>query len=110
MTENTPEQGSGMSVEQPFFRLRLFVAGDEPNSTQAKAMLFRVCDKHLKGRYELHIVDVFEDHQAAVAHQVVAIPTLIVESPPPRRYIVGSLHDEDRLLFTLSLVKREDRS
>ncbi len=77
--------------DTPFYRFRLFVAGDEPNSLQARAALQRLCDEHLRGRYELQVVDVFEDYQAAIDQRVIAVPTLIIESPPPRRVIVGSL-------------------
>ncbi|MCA2001497.1 MAG: circadian clock KaiB family protein [Chloroflexi bacterium] len=89
----------------PLYRLRLFVAGDEPNSAQAKAVLARICDKYLGGRCEIQIVDVFEDYQAAIDYGVSMVPALIVESPPPARTIVGSLSDEDKTLAALGIVK-----
>ncbi len=85
------------------YRLRLFVAGHEPNSVRAVAILRRLCEGRLKGRSELEIVDVFQDYEAAIAHKVVAVPTLLVESPPPPRVIVGSLGKEDELLCALGL-------
>jgi len=88
----------------PFYRLRLFVAGDEPNSAKARAVLTRLCEEHLRGRYEIHVVDIFEDYRAAIEHRVVVVPALIVESPPPPRAIVGSLSDEEKVLTALGLV------
>ncbi|HOT93301.1 MAG TPA: circadian clock KaiB family protein [Anaerolineae bacterium] len=85
------------------YRLRLFVAGQEPNSVQAVATLRRLRETHLQGHCELSIVDVFEDYRAAIEQHVVAVPTLIIESPPPRRVIVGSLADEDKLLAVLGI-------
>lgn len=93
--------------ERPYYRLRLFVAGDEPNSAQARALLERLCTEALAGRYEIHIVDVFENYRAALENQVVAVPTLIVESPPPIRYIVGSLSEEDKVRTVLGLPPSE---
>ena len=94
--------------DAPRYRLRLFVAGQEPNSAQALVSLERVCRERLAGACELQIVDVFEDYQAAIAQSIVAVPALIVEWPPPRRVIVGFLADEPRLLAALGLA--EDRS
>jgi len=85
----------------PLYRLRLFVAGQEPNSLKAMAILNRLRETHLQGGCELSIVDVFEDYQAAIEQHIVAVPTLIIESPPPRRIIVGSLEDEEKLLAAL---------
>lgn len=87
----------------PSYRLRLFVAGQEANSVKAVAVLSRLREAYLSGRCELSIVDVFEDYQAAIDQHVVAVPTLIVESPPPRRVIVGSLADEEELLTALGI-------
>lgn len=87
------------------YRLRLFVAGDEPNSHRAKETLSRLCEAHLKDRYEISVVDVLQDYQAALRHRVVAVPTLMVEAPPPERVIVGSLSDEAKVLAALGITE-----
>ena len=91
----------------PAYRLRLFVAGGEPNSTRALSVLERLCRETLKGRCRLQVVDVFKDYQAAIEHKVVAVPALVVESPPPRKVIIGSLAEEEKVLEALGLKKRE---
>ncbi len=96
-----PESASGA----PFYRLRLFVAGEEPNSARAKAILKRLCETYLRDRCEMHIVDVYQDYQAAIDYQIVIIPYLMVESPPPARTIVGSLNDEASVLAALGLTE-----
>jgi len=93
----------------PVYRFRLFVAGDEPNSHKARAVLARLCDTHLKDCYQMQIVDVFENYQAAIDHGVIVVPTLIVESPPPAKTIVGSLADEEKVLAVLGLTGKRDR-
>lgn len=91
----------------PPYRLRLFVAGGEPNSTRALAVLERLCREKLKGRCRLQVVDVFNNYQAAIDHEVVAVPALVVESPPPRKVIIGSLAEEEKVLEALGLKKQE---
>jgi len=103
---NEPSADGG----QPRYRLRLFVAGDEPNSVKARSVVSRVCDNHLRGRYELEVVDVFVDHQAAIEARVLMVPTLVVEAPAPQRTIVGSFRDEEALLGALGLSAAGERS
>jgi circadian clock protein KaiB len=99
--KTNPPAPNDPTENRPFYQLRLFVAGDEPNSLRARATVERLCDENLRGRYEIQVVDVFEDYQAAIDQRVIVVPTLIIESPPPRRVIVGSLET----LETLKVLK-----
>ncbi|ROQ90118.1 circadian clock KaiB family protein [Desulfosoma caldarium] len=90
---------------KPRYRLRLFVAGDEPNSVKAKAMLARLCDTVLRHNCQVIVVDVLQDYQAAIEYHVIVVPTLMVEWPPPVRSILGSLTDEDKVVAALGLLK-----
>ena len=94
------EQPVAVPAAAPRVLLRLFVAGNEPNSRKARSILDRLCKQHLPGRYEIEIVDVLNDYEAGIAHQVIAVPTLIVESPTKRTVIVGSLSDEDSVILS----------
>jgi circadian clock protein KaiB len=96
--------------KKPFYRFWLFVAADEPNSLRARAVLARLCETHLKDHCEMQIVDVFQDYQAAIAHGVIVVPTLIMEAPPPAKTIVGSLADEEKVLALLGLAGKGARS
>lgn len=107
MAPEFDDLGAGSpTVDKPLYRMRLFVAGNEPNSARARDVLARLCAAHLQGRCEIEVVDVFEDYQAAISHHIVAVPTLIVEAPPPRRVIVGSLADEGKVLAILGLPEK----
>lgn len=101
-TQSPPSRAS----EAPFYRLRLFVAGDEPNSVQARHVLTRLCEAHLGGRCAIEIVDVFEDYHAAIEHGIYLVPALKVESPPPARTVVGSLSDEAKVLQALGIAEK----
>ncbi|HEY9226363.1 MAG TPA: circadian clock KaiB family protein [Gemmatimonadaceae bacterium] len=71
--------------------LRLYVAGDGPNSTAARANLGRLLGGHAPGSYDIEIVDCLVEPLRAIEEGVFVTPTLLRVSPPPRRTIVGSL-------------------
>ena len=78
--------------------LRLFVSGMSARSQQAIAISRRLCEEHLHGRYELHVIDIYQQPELAKEEQLVAAPTLIRKFPLPQRRLVGSLDDPRRLL------------
>ena len=85
------------------YRLRLYVTGLTSRSTRAIETVREVCEKHLAGRYDLEIIDVYQQPSRIGADQIVAIPTLVREAPAPRRLIVGDMSDRSRLLGGLGL-------
>jgi len=95
------------SGDLPRFKMRLFVAGSEPNSKQAAETLARFCERHLANRYEYDIVDVFENYQTAIEKKILAVPALLIEEPPPERIIIGSLRDDNHLLNILGISSAE---
>ena len=85
------------------WKLRLYVAGQTPKSIRAFANLEVLCEKHLKGRYQIEVIDLIENPQMARGDQIVAIPTLVVKLPLQVRKIIGDLSDTDRVLVGLAL-------
>jgi circadian clock protein KaiB len=83
--------------------LRLYVAGQTPKSTRAFANLTVLCEKHLKGRYQIEVIDLLENPHMARGDQIVAIPTLVVKLPQSVRKIIGDLSNTDRVLVGLAL-------
>ena len=83
--------------------LRLYVTGLTPRSTRAIGTVRSVCEEHLAGRYELEIIDVYQQPNRSSEDQIVAIPTLVKCSPQPQRLIIGDMSDRSRLLFGLGL-------
>lgn len=82
-------------------RLRLYVAGEAPNSLRARANLRKICDEHFASKYELEVIDVLEHPMRALADGVVVTPMLLKLSPPPTRKIVGDLSDTDHVVRVL---------
>src|SRR6202166_3369087 len=87
------------------WNLRLYVSGQTPKSVRAFANLKLLCEEHLKGRYQIEVIDLRENPQLARGDQIVAIPTLVRRLPLPIRTIIGDLSNSARLLVGLDLRK-----
>ncbi len=87
------------------WNLRLYVAGQTPKSVRAFANLKALCEEHLKGLYQIEVVDLREHPQLARGDQIVAVPTLVRRLPQPVRTIIGDLSNNVRLLVGLDLQK-----
>lgn len=82
------------------YRLRLYVTGVTSKSQRAVAAIKGLCEEHLKGRYELEVVDIYQQPGLAKGEQIIAVPTLIKRLPLPLRKFIGNL--ATRLLLTSS--------
>jgi len=83
--------------------LRLYVAGQTPRSLAALSNLKIICEEHLKGKYHIEIVDLLQNPKLAKGDQILAIPTLVRQLPPPLKKIIGDLSDTERVLVGLDL-------
>ena len=86
--------------------LRLYTAGQTPKSLAAIDNLKHLCEEHLAGRYQIEVVDLLKNPRLAKDDQIVAIPTLVRQLPPPLRKIIGDLSDTERALVGLQLRQR----
>ena len=89
------------------YLLRLYVAGTTPRSNRAIVNIRKICEEHLKGRYELEVVDVVKNPTLAVGEQIIAAPTLVKKLPLPLRRFIGDLSETERILLGLDLRKQE---
>ena len=85
------------------YQLQLYVTGTSPRSTQAIANLRALCEEHLAGRYELEVIDLYQEPARAAAGQVIASPTLVKTLPKPLMRMVGNLANREQLLIKLNL-------
>ncbi len=85
------------------YKLRLFVTGSTARSTRAIANMRRICEENLQGRYELEVIDVYQNPEATRELQIVATPTLVKMLPEPLRRVIGDLSNEERVLAGLNL-------
>jgi circadian clock protein KaiB len=97
------QRGKQLRQKPEVWKLRLYVAGQTPKSIRAFANLKALCEGHLKGRYQIEVVDLVEHPQLARGDQIVAIPTLVRKLPEPVRKIIGDLSSTERVLVGLDL-------
>jgi circadian clock protein KaiB len=86
-----------------FYRLRLYIAGQTPNSIAAIANLKKICEDNLRGKYRIEVVDLLEKPQLAKGDQIIAIPTLVRRLPPPVKKIIGNLSKTENVIVGLDL-------
>ena len=87
--------------------LRLYIAGQTPKSSQAITNIKKVCDEHLKGRYKLEVIDIYQQPTLAEGEQIVAVPTLVKKLPLPLRRFIGTMADQERILMGLDLITKK---
>lgn len=89
--------------ESARYVLRLYIAGSTPGSSRAVETLKAICEEHLANRYELEVVDVYQQPVLARDEQIIAVPTLVKRLPLPIRKVLGDLSDKQRVLLGLDL-------
>jgi len=91
------------STRSNFWELRLYIAGQTPNSMAAIANLKKICEEQLQGKYRIEVIDLLKKPQLAKGDQIVAIPTLVRKLPSPVKRIVGNLSKTERALVGLDI-------
>jgi circadian clock protein KaiB len=88
--------------------LRLYVSGSTLKSARAVENIKRVCEQHLKNRYDLEVIDVYQQAHLVGDDRVVTLPALMIRLPPPRRRVTGDLSNQENVLLALGLRHGED--
>ena len=83
--------------------MRLFVTGASPNSTRAISNLKKILEEHLKGCYELEIIDVYQQPAVATDEQLIALPMLVKKAPGMERKLIGDMSDKQKVLKGLEI-------
>ncbi|MDM9383861.1 circadian clock KaiB family protein [Chlorogloeopsis sp. ULAP01] len=83
--------------------LRLYIANYNQKSLSALENIQKLCEERLHGRYELEVIDIYQQPERLEEDQIFAIPTLIKEFPPPFKKLIGDLTDTEKLIIALAL-------
>src|SRR4030042_3157478 len=84
------------------YLLKLYVTGLTPASTKAITNIKKICEEHLKGRYELEVIDIYQQPLLAKGEQIMAAPTLIKKLPIPLRKFIGDMSNTEKILVGLA--------
>jgi circadian clock protein KaiB len=109
MNTKSPATASTDAVGQELMELRLCIAGQTPKSLVALSNLKNISEARLNGKYRIEVIDLVKTPQLAQDDQILAIPTLARNLPPPIRKIIGDLSNTERVLVGLNLRPREAR-
>jgi circadian clock protein KaiB len=103
MKKSSAKKQAAKTSRSDFFILRLYIAGQTPNSITAIANLKKICEDKLQGKYRIEVVDLLEKPQLAKGDQIIAIPTLVRRLPPPVKKIIGNLSKTESVIVGLDL-------
>ena len=93
--------------KQEKYILRLYVTGLTQRSTKAITNVKGFCETYLKGRYELEVIDIYQQPHLAKGEQIIAAPTLINKHPLPLRKLIGDMSDQEKFLVGIDLRPRK---
>jgi circadian clock protein KaiB len=97
---------AAQEAKEKRYVLRLYVAGITPRSEQAIRTVTAICEEHLEGRYELEVIDIYQQPTRAKGEQIIAVPTLVKKLPAPLRRFIGSMADREKILVGLDLIPK----
>ena len=83
--------------------LRLYVTGMTPRSTRAISAVRAICEEFLAGRFDLEIIDVYQQPALIRDEQIFATPTLVKKGPEPERRMIGDMSNRARVMAGLGL-------
>ena len=107
LTDSTEDfEKAAQKTSEEKYVLRLYVAGMSPRSVRAIENIRKIGEENLKGRYELDVIDVYQQPEYAKKDQLLAAPTLIKKLPLPLRRLIGDMSDKERILVGLDLVPK----
>jgi circadian clock protein KaiB len=102
-TDVFEEALKGSSLRRAKYIFRLYVTGSSTRSLRAIHNLKKLCDEYLPGGYDLKVIDIYKNPDAAREEQIVAAPTLVKQLPRPLRRFVGDLSNTEKLLLGLEI-------
>jgi circadian clock protein KaiB len=84
-------------------RVRLYIAGEGPNSVAAVANLKAALAEYAAHGIELEIIDVVTDPERALRDGILVTPMLVKVAPAPERRVLGTLQNRGTLLGALGI-------
>ena len=96
------------SLHRAKYILRLYVTGSSTRSLRAISNLKKFCEEHLPDEYDLEVIDIYKNPDAAREEQIIAAPTLVKRLPEPLRRFVGDLSNTQKLLIGMDIYQRQE--
>ncbi|MES2775729.1 MAG: circadian clock KaiB family protein [Bacteroidota bacterium] len=88
--------------------LQLYVSGMSPKSLEAIQNIKLLCDKYLEDAFELEIIDIYKNPDLATEQSIVFSPSLIKQLPLPKKVLIGTLKNSEKVIKALGIKFREE--
>ena len=87
--------------------LQLYITGMSENSVRAIQNITQFCDRYLKGRFDLEVIDIYKNPSVAEVQKIVFSPSLIRQLPLPKKIFIGDLSDAKKVILGLGITFKE---
>jgi len=87
--------------------LHLYVSGMSQKSMEAIENIKHLCDKYLNNAFELEIIDIYKNPEIAAQQHIIFSPSLIKSKPLPKKTLIGTLSDTEKVLKALGITSKE---
>lgn len=94
-----------MTIGNDRYMLRLYIAGMSPQSRRAIDNIKNICEEYLQDKYDLEVIDLYQNPGLSKGEQIIAVPTLIKKLPSPLQHIIGDLSEREKVLVGLDLIE-----
>lgn len=94
------------TIEYPNYKLKLFIAGITPGSIRAIENVKDLCNSYLAGKYDLEVIDIYQQRHMIKEMNIIAVPTLIRILPEPERRIIGDMTDKKEIIAVMDFRKK----
>lgn len=85
------------------YSLCLYITGTTASSNRAVAAIRALCEEFLPGKYDLEVVDIYQQPVKAMDAQIIAAPTLVKTLPKPLKRFIGNLSNREKMISGLNL-------
>jgi len=83
--------------------LQLYVSGMSVKSMEAIENIKRLCDEYLEDAFELEIIDLYKNPELASEQQIVFSPSLVKTLPLPRKVLIGTFGNTEKVIKGLGI-------
>jgi circadian clock protein KaiB len=87
--------------------LQLYVSGMSPKSMEAIENINKICSEMLEDSFQLEIIDLYKHPEVASEQQIIFSPSLIKRRPLPKKTLVGTFSDSQKVIRGLGITIKE---
>jgi len=90
------------------YKFCLYITGASPNSSRAISNFKNICESCIKDKYELSIIDVYQQPQVAGTVDIIALPLLVRKLPLPETRLIGDMSNREKVIKNLGIFNYEE--